>query len=128
VKACNEFGNDQMKIFFKHKTKMKVDHKMKNIKIVLLSHRLWFFMKHFFLLAFFVWASKYLFFLHHDQCGLCCWPKCEPMLNGYFENLKIQLGYQARYHIWYPMDITNCDIWKISYPMKYLKVMRFGHN
>jgi len=33
VKACNEFGNDKMKIFFKHKTKMKVDHKMKNIKI-----------------------------------------------------------------------------------------------
>jgi hypothetical protein len=38
VKARNEFGNDQMKI----------DHKMKNIKIVFLSHRLWFFMKHFF--------------------------------------------------------------------------------
>ncbi len=40
MKACNESSNDQMKIFFKHKTKMKVDHKMKIIKIVFLSHRL----------------------------------------------------------------------------------------
>jgi hypothetical protein len=34
VKACNEFGNDQMKMFFKHKTQIKVDHKLKNIEIV----------------------------------------------------------------------------------------------
>ncbi len=34
MKAYNEFGNDQMKIFFKHKTNMKIDRKMKNIKIV----------------------------------------------------------------------------------------------
>jgi hypothetical protein len=32
MKACNEFGNGWIKMFFKHKTKMKVDHKMKNIK------------------------------------------------------------------------------------------------
>jgi len=34
VKACNEFGNDWMKMFFKHKTQIKVDHKLKNIEIV----------------------------------------------------------------------------------------------
>jgi hypothetical protein len=31
VKACNEFGNDSMKMCFKHKIRMKVDYKMKDI-------------------------------------------------------------------------------------------------
>jgi hypothetical protein len=33
VKTCYEFGNDPMKMCFKHKTKMKVDHKIKNITL-----------------------------------------------------------------------------------------------
>ncbi len=34
VKACNEFGNDPMKMCFEHKTRMKVAHKIENIIIV----------------------------------------------------------------------------------------------
>jgi hypothetical protein len=34
VKAHCEFSNDPMKMCFKHKTIMKVDHKIKNIIIV----------------------------------------------------------------------------------------------
>jgi len=33
VKTRYKFGSDQMKMCFKHKTKMKVDHKIKDIKI-----------------------------------------------------------------------------------------------
>jgi hypothetical protein len=34
VKACYEFGNDSIKMCFKHKARMKVDHTIKDIKIV----------------------------------------------------------------------------------------------
>jgi hypothetical protein len=34
VKERYEFGNDLMKMYFKHKIRMKVDHKINNIKIV----------------------------------------------------------------------------------------------
>jgi len=47
VKACIEFGNDPMKMCFKHKTRMKVDHKIKDLKFLFLLSRLWFMMKHF---------------------------------------------------------------------------------
>ncbi len=50
VKARHEFGNDPMKMCFKHKTKMIVDHEFKILKlcrIMFLSHRLWFYMKFF---------------------------------------------------------------------------------
>jgi hypothetical protein len=43
VKACYEFDNHPMKMCFKHKTKMKVDHELKILKlcrIVFLSHKL----------------------------------------------------------------------------------------
>jgi hypothetical protein len=43
VKAHYEFGNDLMKMCFEHKTRMKVDHIIKDIRIcriVFLSHRL----------------------------------------------------------------------------------------
>ncbi len=33
VKTCNKFGNDPMKICFEHKTRMKVDRKIKVIKL-----------------------------------------------------------------------------------------------
>jgi hypothetical protein len=34
VKSHYEFNNDPMKTFFEYKIKIKVDHKMKNLKIV----------------------------------------------------------------------------------------------
>jgi len=37
VKVCYEFGNDSMKMCFKYKTRMKVDHTIKKMRIVLLS-------------------------------------------------------------------------------------------
>jgi hypothetical protein len=40
VKACNKVGNDPMKMCFKHKTRMKVDYKIKDVKVVFLSCRL----------------------------------------------------------------------------------------
>jgi hypothetical protein len=41
VKAHYEFGNDLlMKMCFEHKTRMKVAHGIKNIKIMFLSSRL----------------------------------------------------------------------------------------
>jgi hypothetical protein len=33
VKAHYEFGNDSMKVCFKHKTRMKVDHKIKILEL-----------------------------------------------------------------------------------------------
>jgi len=33
-KYIYEFGDDSMKMYFKHKTRMKVDHKILNTKIV----------------------------------------------------------------------------------------------
>ncbi len=33
VKACNEFGNDPMKMCYEHKTRMKVDHRIEYIKL-----------------------------------------------------------------------------------------------
>ncbi len=33
-KACYEFGNDPMNMCFKHKTRMKVDYRIKDIKIL----------------------------------------------------------------------------------------------
>jgi hypothetical protein len=36
VKTCNEFHNDPMKMLFKYKTRMKVNHRIKNIKMVIL--------------------------------------------------------------------------------------------
>jgi hypothetical protein len=35
VKTCDEFGNDPMKMCFEHKTKMKVDYKIKDVIIVI---------------------------------------------------------------------------------------------
>jgi hypothetical protein len=32
VKECDKFGNDLMKMCFEHKIRMKVDHKIKDIK------------------------------------------------------------------------------------------------
>jgi hypothetical protein len=40
VKTYYEFGNDPMKMFFIHKIRMKVNLKIKYIKIVFLSCRL----------------------------------------------------------------------------------------
>jgi hypothetical protein len=40
VKTYYEFGNDPVKMFFKHKIRMKVNHKFRYIKIVFLSCRL----------------------------------------------------------------------------------------
>jgi hypothetical protein len=34
AKACYEFDNDSMKMCFKHKTRMKVNHKNKDIRIL----------------------------------------------------------------------------------------------
>ncbi len=34
VKACNEFGNDPMKMCYEQETRMKVDHRIEYIKIV----------------------------------------------------------------------------------------------
>jgi hypothetical protein len=34
VKTCKEFCNNQMKMYFNHKTKMEVDDKIKMIRIV----------------------------------------------------------------------------------------------
>jgi len=34
AKACSEFGNDLMKMCFEHKTRMNIDYKIKDIKIV----------------------------------------------------------------------------------------------
>jgi hypothetical protein len=34
VKACYEFDNDPMKMFFEYKTRMKVDHRIKDVRIV----------------------------------------------------------------------------------------------
>ncbi len=33
MKAHYEFGNDSMKVCFKHKTRMKVDHKIKILEL-----------------------------------------------------------------------------------------------
>jgi hypothetical protein len=33
VKVCYEFGNDSMRMCFEHKTRMKVEHIIKNIRI-----------------------------------------------------------------------------------------------
>ncbi len=33
VKVCYEFGNDSMKMCLEHKTRMKIEHRIKNIKI-----------------------------------------------------------------------------------------------
>ncbi len=40
VKACNELGNDPMKMCFEHKTRMKVGHKIKILKLctIVFSH------------------------------------------------------------------------------------------
>jgi hypothetical protein len=48
VKTYYEFGNEPMKMCFKHKTIMKVNHRIKDIKHVFLSCRLEFLMEHFF--------------------------------------------------------------------------------
>jgi hypothetical protein len=40
VKMGYEFGHDPMRMCFKHKTRMKFDHKIKEIKIVFLSYKL----------------------------------------------------------------------------------------
>jgi hypothetical protein len=40
LKAHYKFGNDPMKMCFKHKTRTKVNHKIKDTKILFLSHRL----------------------------------------------------------------------------------------
>ncbi len=40
MKTWNEFDNDPIKMCSKHKIKIKVDHRMKNIRIVFLSSRL----------------------------------------------------------------------------------------
>ncbi len=37
MKTCNEFGNDPIKMCSNQKIKIKVDHKMKNIRIMFLS-------------------------------------------------------------------------------------------
>ncbi len=34
MKACNEFGNDPMKMCYEQETRMKVDHRIEYIKIV----------------------------------------------------------------------------------------------
>jgi hypothetical protein len=48
VKLGYEFGNDSMKMCCEHKTRMKIDHRIKDIRIVCLSCKLWFLMEHFF--------------------------------------------------------------------------------
>jgi hypothetical protein len=48
VKVGYEFGNDSMKTCFEHKTKMKTNHRIKVIRIVFVSCKLWFLMEHFF--------------------------------------------------------------------------------
>jgi hypothetical protein len=54
------------------------------------------------------------------SCFPSSWPMRPMLLAQVWTNvewivwkLKIQLGYQVGYHIWYPMDITNYDIWEI---------------
>ncbi len=36
MKTCNEFHNDTMKMLFKYKTRMKVDHRIKDVKMMIL--------------------------------------------------------------------------------------------
>jgi hypothetical protein len=40
VKTCNEFDNHPIKMWSKHKIKIKVDYRMKSIRIVFLSSKL----------------------------------------------------------------------------------------
>jgi len=54
VKAHYKFSDDPMRMCFKHKTRVKVDYRNKDIKIVFLSHTLWFLMEQFFHESFFV--------------------------------------------------------------------------
>jgi hypothetical protein len=49
VIAYNEFDNNPMKTCFQHKTRLKVDCKIKDMTIVFLSHRMSFTMEHFLL-------------------------------------------------------------------------------
>ncbi len=48
VKTHYKFSDDSMRMCFKHKTRMKVDCKNKDIIILFLSHTLWFFMEQLF--------------------------------------------------------------------------------
>jgi hypothetical protein len=66
VKAHHDFSNDPMIIFFQHKIKMKVDHKIQNINNLFLSCKLQFLMKHFFVMIFLCLGIHILFLLHCD--------------------------------------------------------------
>jgi hypothetical protein len=44
VKAYNEFDNDPMKMWFEHKTRLKIECRIKDMTIVFLSHRISFIM------------------------------------------------------------------------------------
>jgi glycosyltransferase involved in cell wall biosynthesis len=66
-KTCDEFGNDPMKMCFEHKTKMKVDHKIKDVVNVIFIKWIMILMEHFLLWGSYVWACEYFFLLH---CGL----------------------------------------------------------
>lgn len=66
MKACNEFGINPMKMWFEHKTIMKVDHRIKLLELCFYQGN--FFMMELFCYEFFyVWTSTYYFF---PCCGL----------------------------------------------------------
>jgi hypothetical protein len=52
VKKCDEFGNDPMKMCFEHKTKMKVDHRIKDVVIVIFIKKIMIYHRAFFLMRF----------------------------------------------------------------------------
>jgi hypothetical protein len=59
-------GHDPVRMCFKHKQRMKLDHKIKDIKIVFLSRKLWFLMEHglswvFYFLFFFLFGHADIF-------------------------------------------------------------------
>ncbi len=67
VKTSYKFGNGPMKICFKHKIKIKVDHR-NNIIVYFffLSHKLWFLKKLFLSWAFYIWAWTFFFFQFYN--------------------------------------------------------------
>ncbi len=67
VKTCDEFGNDPMKMCFEHKTKMKVDYKIKDVIIVIFIKYIIIYDGAFFVMRF-LCLGMWIFFLLH--CGL----------------------------------------------------------
>jgi hypothetical protein len=47
-----------------------------------------------------------------------------PLLSKYSKKWNIKLQYHTKYHFWYMLDITSCDIWSdILIYKQYEKIM-----